>query len=175
MDAHRLMSPRIVVLITSIDSKGNPDVAPYSFVTPVSMDPGMVAVSIAPQRHTMSNIQQTKQFVINIPTSQLVKSIMAAAKTWRPDLDKIKESWLTTSKSKEVKPPRINECVGWLECELEWIKEAGDHNLVVGKVVKVDYDPELMRKDGLLDLEKFNIPLHLGGRVFVVPGAYIEA
>jgi flavin reductase (DIM6/NTAB) family NADH-FMN oxidoreductase RutF len=160
-------------LITSIDKQGNTDVAPYSFVTPVSFDPPTVAIAIAPQRHTMDNINETKEFVINIPTSELARSIMAAAKPWRSNMDKIKESWLTTSSSKKVKSPRINECVAWLECKLEWVKPSGDHNVVVGKVVHTDWKPEI-EKDGMIDLDNYPVAMHLGGKTFILPGATLE-
>ena len=168
-----MLAPRTTVLITTIDKFGNQDVAPYSFVTPVSFDPPTVAVAIAPQRHTMSNIEETKEFVINLPTSELARSIMASAQPWRKNLDKIKESWLTTSESKKVKPPRIRECIAWIECKLEWVKPSGDHNIVVGKVVQVDWKPEL-EKDGMMDLDKYPVAMHLGGKSFVLPGAMLE-
>jgi flavin reductase (DIM6/NTAB) family NADH-FMN oxidoreductase RutF len=173
MEHHRILAPRTTVLISSIDKSGNTDVAPYSFVTPVSFDPPTLAVAIAPQRHTMSNIEETKEFVVNIPTSELAKSIMASAKPWRKDLDKIKESWLSSTPSKKVKPPRIRECVAWLECKLEWIKPSGDHNVVIGKVVHMDWIPEL-EKDGMVDLNKYPVAMHLGGKSFVLPGAMLE-
>lgn len=173
MEAHRLLAPRITVLITSIDKEGNTDVAPYSFVTPVSFDPPTVAIAIAPQRHTMSNIEETKEFVINIPTAELTKSIMATARPWRKGLDKFKESWLTTKPSKKVKPPRVNECIAWIECKLDWVKPNGDHNIVVGKIVQVDLKPDI-EKDGMIDLDKYPLAMHLGGKTFILPGAMLE-
>lgn len=173
MQIHRMLAPRTTVLITTADKAGNTDVAPYSFVTPVSIDPPMVAVAIAPQRHTMNNIMETKQFVVNLPTSELARSIIAASKPWRKGLDKISESWLSTQKSEKVKPPRIAECIAWLECELLWTKDAGDHVIVVGKVVFEDHKPEI-EKDGTIDLEKFPVAMHLGGKEFVLPGAFVD-
>lgn len=173
MEAHRILAPRITVLITTIDKTGIVDVAPYSFVTPVSFDPPTIAIAIAPQRHTMDNIKETKEFVINVPTSELARSIMASAKPYRKDLDKIKESWLSTTESKKVKPPRINECMAWMECTLDWVKPCGDHNLVVGKIVKADWKTDC-EKDGMIDLNKYPLAMHLGGKTFILPGAQID-
>ncbi|MEM2315023.1 MAG: flavin reductase [Candidatus Nezhaarchaeales archaeon] len=38
--------------------------------------------------------------------------------------------------SKEVRPPRIKDCPIQLECKVEFMKEFGDHYIVVGKVVE---------------------------------------
>ena len=88
-------------------------------------------------------------------------------------MDKIKESWLTTTPSKKVKPPRITECVAWIECKLDWVKPSGDHNLVVGKVVEMELKPGA-EKDGMLDLDKYPLAMHLGGKTFILPGATLE-
>ncbi|MGB3114250.1 MAG: flavin reductase, partial [Candidatus Omnitrophota bacterium] len=42
---------------------------------------------------------------------------------------------LTPARSKSVKPFRVKECQSNFECRLEWVKEAGDHYVVVGRVV----------------------------------------
>jgi flavin reductase (DIM6/NTAB) family NADH-FMN oxidoreductase RutF len=173
MEAHRILAPRITVLITTIDKAGVVDVAPYSFITPVSFDPPTIGIAIAPQRHTLDNIEATKEFVINVPTAELARSIIAASKPWRKDLNKLKESWLSTSASKKVKPPRINECVAWMECTLDWIKPSGDHNLVIGKIIQTDWKPEA-EKDGMINLDKYPLAMHLGGKTFILPGATID-
>jgi len=173
MDAHRLLSPRITVLITTADKKGEADVAPYSFVMPVSFDPPMIAVGVAPQRHTMANINETGEFVVNLCTSELTRSVMAAARAWRPGLDKIGESWLSKTPGKKVKAPRIKEAIAWMECKLEWSKLAGDHYIVVGKVVQTDGLSDV-EKDGVVNLEKYPILMHLGGKQFIVPGTIVE-
>ena len=48
-------------------------------------------------------------------------------------------------KSRIVKPFRIGECQTNFECKLEWMKEAGDHYVVVGRVVAADIRDDVHR------------------------------
>jgi flavin reductase (DIM6/NTAB) family NADH-FMN oxidoreductase RutF len=54
-----------------------------------------------------------------------------------------------------------------MECRVEKIIECGDHNLVVGEVLKVGVRKDAI-KDGLLNVELVKPLLHLGGKDFVV-------
>jgi len=54
---------------------------------------------------------------------------------------------LTPVESKVVKPYRVKECQVNLECRLEWYKQAGDHYLVVGRVVAADISDSLYKEE----------------------------
>lgn len=68
---------------------------------------------------------------------------------------------------KRVKPPRIVEAPGHLECELLRMFEVGDHNLITGCVVCASVRPGSV-KEGLLDVESVKPVLHVGGKEFVI-------
>ncbi len=54
---------------------------------------------------------------------------------------------LTPVRSKLVKPFRVEECQVNLECHLEWCKSAGDHHVVVGRIVAADIVDSLYKDD----------------------------
>lgn len=85
---------------------------------PVSINPPLLAVSIAPRRHSYKLIQETKEFVINIPTMKFVKETLFCGRKSGRDVDKFKETKLTPLPAKTVKAPIIKECVAHLECKL---------------------------------------------------------
>ncbi|MEF8781448.1 MAG: flavin reductase, partial [Haloferacaceae archaeon] len=67
----RLVSPRPVGWISTTDGDGIDNVAPYSFVTPVSVDPPVVAFQAAPHpdgtpKDTARNAIDTGEFVYNL-------------------------------------------------------------------------------------------------------------
>lgn len=66
-------------------------------------------------------------------------------------MDKFKETGLTPIPSLEVRPPRIEECFGHLECRVVQSITCGDHTLFVGEVVATSADAEVMEGD-LLDV-----------------------
>jgi flavin reductase (DIM6/NTAB) family NADH-FMN oxidoreductase RutF len=82
-------------------------------------------------------------------------------------VNEIEKAGLTQLDSIKVSPPRIEECLAHLECKVHWIKDSGDHKIVVGEVIHADTAKNIL-KDGLLDVENIKPVLHLGGVNFVV-------
>ncbi|MFH1736890.1 MAG: flavin reductase, partial [Actinomycetota bacterium] len=74
---------------------------------------------------------------------------------------------LTPASSSLVHPPCIAECAAWFECELEWEKDAGDHVIIVGRVVNAEARDEFV-KDGGFDFAVAKPLLHVGGRNFTI-------
>ena len=69
--------------------------------------------------------------------------------------------------SVKVSPPWIKESIAYMECKIDRTLECGDHNLVIGEVLKVGVRENAI-KEGLLDVELTKPILHLGGKNFVV-------
>jgi flavin reductase (DIM6/NTAB) family NADH-FMN oxidoreductase RutF len=89
------------------------------------------------------------------------------SKAFPKGVSEIKEAGLTERKSKYVKVPSIEECAGWIECRLEFEHEAGDHVLVIGRVLHVGCHDEFMKADQF-DVTCAKTVMHIRGRRFVV-------
>ncbi|GAB4311909.1 MAG: flavin reductase family protein [Methanobacteriaceae archaeon] len=165
--AYRILAPRPTIIVTTINSKNEVNAAPFSFTMPVSMDPPLVAFASVPSHDTYRNIDEIPEFVVNIPHETILEKLWITGEKFPYGVNEIEKAGLNQISSEIVAPPKIKECVGHLECKVEWIKEAGDHNLIVGRVVRTDIKPESL-KDGLLNVEKVKPVLHLGGVDFVV-------
>ena len=144
----QILYPRLTVLITTCDGSGKPDVATFSFFMPVSFEPKYVAFAVAPQRLTFANLREVREFVVNVPTIEMLDEVWTCGSVSGREADKFKLTGLTAVPSVKVKPPRIKECPVQLECAVEWMGEFGDHWLVVGKVVaehveRTDFEPIL--------------------------------
>jgi len=164
---YEILSPRCTVLISTQDKEGRPNAAPFSFVAPISSSPPLVLFAAAPKRHTLANVRETGEFVLNIVPEQLIDSLWICSKPFPKGVSEIRESGLTERKSAIVKTPGIEECLGWIECQLEFEREAGDHILVVGKVVNVECKDEFLRQ-GRFDVSRAKPVMHIGGRRFAV-------
>jgi len=170
---YKILAPRPAVLISTIDREGRANAAPFSFVMPVSTSPPLVAAAFAPGRHTLLNIRETKEFVVNIPPRKLLDRLWKCSKSFPRGTSEITESGLKERKSNIVKPVKIEGCIGWFECRLWDEKDVGDHVLVIGEVLGAEVEEGLM-KDGNLDVEKAKPLMHIGGRDFAVPGEVIN-
>lgn len=171
---YKILSPRCTVLVSTTDKQGRPNAAPFSFVTPVSANPPLVLIASAPSRHTLSNIRETGEFVLNIVPESILDKMWICSRAFPKGVSEIKEAGLTERKSECVKAPSIEECAGWIECRLEVEHEAGDHILVIGRVLYVGCHDELMKADQF-DITSAKTVMHIRGRRFVVAERVVTA
>ncbi|MEM2533860.1 MAG: flavin reductase family protein [Candidatus Nezhaarchaeales archaeon] len=173
----RLLYPCQVVFITCY-ANGRSNVMTSSAL-PVSFKPPLLAVSIAPTRYSYHLIRMGREFVVNIPSASLMEKALLCGMTSGRGMDKFKELALTPAKARLVAAPIIQECIAHLECRLVKEVEAGDHVLFIGEVLTAYAEADLVSEDddGILvwNLEKANLLLHVGGRVFTVPGKPVKA
>lgn len=171
---YEILSPRCTVLISTMDKEGKANAAPFSFVTPVSANPPLLLYASAPQRHTLANTRETGDFVLNIVPEWLLDKLWICSKAFPKGVSEIKQAGLTERKSKKVKAPSIEECAGWIECIFEFEKEAGDHILVVGRVVHAECKDEFMTK-GEFEVSKAKPVMHIRGRRFIAAERMVQA
>jgi len=164
---YEVLSPRCTVLISTADKEGKANAAPFSFVTPVSAAPPLVLFAAAPGRHTLANVREMGEFVLNVVPETLLDRLWTCSKAFPKGVSEIQEAGLTERKSIEVRAPSIEECAAWLECRLEFEREVGDHIIVVGRVLRAECREEFM-KQGEFDIARVRPVMHVRGRRFVV-------
>jgi len=142
-----------VVMATCCDKDGNVNIITLGMYMPISIKPPLVCIGVAPQRYSHKLIEETAEFVINSPSISLEKEMHYCGTESGRRVDKFKETGLTPIPSLKVKPPRIKECFGHLECKVVKRHACGDHTLFVGEVVATSADEKVM-KGGVLDVLK---------------------
>jgi len=163
--SYRLLHPRLTVLVSCVDKAGKANVITLAWSMPVSINPPIVAISIAPKRYSHQLIEETKEFVINIPTMDIVQETLFCGRRSGRSYDKFKETRLTTLPAKLVKPPIIKECVAHLECKLEEQITVGDHTLFIGRVLTAYTNKGIF--DEKFDVKQVKTVYHMGGDDFV--------
>lgn len=171
---YKVLNPRPVVLISTVNLKGVSNAAPFSFVMPVSCDPPLIAFASSPSHHTVKNILKTKDFVVNIPGHGILKELWVCAGNFPAGVSEIKKANLTEEKSTEVKSPRIKECFAHFECKLFRRYMAGDHLLIVGRVLQADVRNDYY-SGGKYLITQANPLMHIGGKEFGLLGKVIKA
>jgi flavin reductase (DIM6/NTAB) family NADH-FMN oxidoreductase RutF len=160
--------PRPVAWVVSMDREGKVNAAPYSFFNAFSDNPVVVGIGCGQRppgavKDTLSNIEATGQFVVNLVSAANAEQMNITAIDFPHGVSEIEEAGLTTAPSAVVKVPRIAESPVALECEVFQFVPAGKHTIVMGKVVA-----EYVRDDCILDASKFYIDtpkLELVGRM----------
>ncbi len=91
--------------------------------------------------------------MVNIATEDIAEAINICAGSYGPEINELEEAGLTTLPSRVVKPPRVAESPGALECRLQRFVELGSHNLVIGQVVMFHLREDLFL-DGTVDVKR---------------------
>ncbi|MGA1793382.1 MAG: flavin reductase family protein [Thermoplasmatota archaeon] len=159
-DYLKATGPLPLVLVSTL-YKETKNVAPYAWMMPISIDPPILGVAIRKIRDTFKNIMETGEFVVSVPGPELKEKIIKTAASLPRDKSEFDHAGLTPKKSKVVAPPGVAECLTQIECRLEWAKEAGDHHVVVGRVVNVSINKELEEKG--IDANFPDAIMHIGG------------
>ena len=137
--------PGQVVLVTSVDRDGRPNVATKSWITMVAFGPPPVLVFGCNMHHaTAQNIRATGELVVNVPGDDLAQACWAIGTDPVPaGTDRFAAHGLTPIESTRVRPPRIAECRAHLECELHSMREWGSEVAVFGRIVAASLDEAL--------------------------------
>jgi flavin reductase (DIM6/NTAB) family NADH-FMN oxidoreductase RutF len=69
-------------------------------------------------------------------------------------MDKFSETNLTPEPAEKVKPSLIHECLVNMECILKQKIPFGVHHLIIGEVVSVHVDQDILNEDGRIDFTK---------------------
>lgn len=132
----------------------------------VCTKPSMTYISVRPERYSYEMIKNSGEFVINLATKDIVKSLDFCGVRSGRDLDKFKETGLTATKSEVVSCPSVLECPVNIECKVRDIVPLGSHHMFLAEVVSVSVNNKLMDKDGKIHLDKANLLAYAHGEYF---------
>jgi flavin reductase (DIM6/NTAB) family NADH-FMN oxidoreductase RutF len=141
-------------LATSIDDSGKPNICTLAASGILSGNPPHVSISIRPSRYSHTLITKTREYVINIPTADIVKQTDYCGIVSGRVVDKFKVTKLTPIEAKAVRPPVIEQCPISLECKVKDIIKLGSHDVFVGEVVNVNVDENVTNQSGSIDYKK---------------------
>jgi flavin reductase (DIM6/NTAB) family NADH-FMN oxidoreductase RutF len=84
--ASTVFAPQLVGPVTTIDRANRPNVATFAWIMSTSHDPELLAVSVSRQRYTYECL--TDEFVVNLPTKELLEQVWAVGTRSGRNLDK---------------------------------------------------------------------------------------
>lgn len=176
--------PMPVTVITTINSEGIVNAAPYSCIMPILRPLDLITIASALPRHTLHNIRQTGEFVINVIGRPRFEEAMHTAKNYPQGINELDEIGLETGDSLRVKPPRMKDAIGWIEAVLEEEILRERYSLIIGKVVCAEINDafmegeELTEQPAIMQLPAFRTVSSDNicsaeeiGRIFLPPGS----
>jgi len=128
--------PEQIVFAVSWDEKNNrSNIITLGWVMPTSHNPPLIAISIGNTRYSFKTISETNEFVISFPTEKMAREVLYCGTRSGKDVDKFKETGLTSLPSKYIKPPLIKECLVNMECKVVNKVVTGDHTIFIGEIL----------------------------------------
>ena len=145
--------PMPVLMVATYDENGVVDVMNAAWGTMQERD--HVALNLTESHKTVKNIKVRKAFTVSIADAKhVVEADYFGVVSGNGNPDKFAKSGLTASKSEHVDAPVINEFPICLECEFVEYQNNEYGVGVIGKVVNVIADEEVLRADGKVDISK---------------------
>lgn len=183
-----VIGPRPICFASTVDSEGNVNLSPFSFFNLFSSNPPIVVFSPARRvrdnttKHTLQNVLEVPEVVINIVTYDMVQQTSLASCEYPKGVDEFKKAGFTPEPATRVKPPMVKESKARLECKVTEVKSLGEEGgagqLVICEVLCLHLDDSLLTANNKIDQTRLELVARLGGdwycrvskeNLFIVP------
>ncbi len=167
------IAPRPICFASTIDAEGNINLSPFSFFNLFSTNPPMCIFSPARRvrdnttKHTLENVLQVKECVINIVNYAMVQQTSLASTEYAKGVNEFEKAGFTMLESQVVKPPRVAEAPVQMECVVKEVIPLGElhgaGNLVLAEIKLIHIKEEILDEEGKIDQAKIDLVARLGG------------
>jgi flavin reductase (DIM6/NTAB) family NADH-FMN oxidoreductase RutF len=153
-----LIVPRPIALVTTVNSNGVVNAAPFSMFAMLGEDPPLVMISInrledGALKDTAANILQSGEFVVHMADEAIAEQMHDCGKSLPPEQSELDMVGLDATASVSVRPPRIVQAPIAFECQL-WEKiETESRFIFLGKIL------HLHAREGLIDTQLWRVNL----------------
>ena len=172
--------PRPIAFVSTVDTHGVPNVAPYSFFTAASANPPVLCFcpsirepknGLDAHKDTLANVRETGEFVVNIVSEDFADKMNAAAAQVLPGVDEFELAGLTATPSELVRAPGVGESRVRMECKLMQIVQLSEElmggSLVIGRVVRFHIADEILGESMHIDPDKLSAVGRMAGSSYV--------
>ncbi|HEY6062025.1 MAG TPA: flavin reductase family protein, partial [Chitinophagaceae bacterium] len=168
-----VVAPRPICFASTIDKAGHVNLSPFSFFNLFSSNPPVIVFSPARRvrnnttKHTLQNVLEVPEVVVNIVTYDMVQQTSLASCEFPMGVNEFIKAGFTEIPATVVKPPMVQESKVQLECKVIEVKplgtEGGAGNLVICEVLVMHIDDSLLDANKKMDQRKIHHVARLGG------------
>lgn len=168
-----VIAPRPICFASTIDKQGVVNLSPFSFFNIFSSNPPIVIFSPSRRvrdnttKHTLQNVLEVPEVVINIVTYDMVQQTSLASCEFPKGEDEFLKAGFTKETATMVKPPMVKEAKAKLECKVLEVKSLGEEGgagqLVICEVICLHIDDSVLTSDKKIEQEKLHLVARLGG------------
>lgn len=161
-----------IALIVTVRRGSEKDAMAAAWHSPVSFDPPLYGVAIAPKRYTFEMISKVREFGINFVPFEMAKLVAKVGGCSGRDVDKFPRFGIQEVDSIETSAPIIKESYAAYECRLYSSNTYGDHEWFVGEVVATHTDSVAFDDKGVIDVDEAVPTPYLGNDYYLKVTAF---
>ncbi|HEY8400433.1 MAG TPA: flavin reductase family protein [Cytophagaceae bacterium] len=166
------VGPRPIAFASTIDKNGNVNLSPFSFFNVFSSNPPVLIFSPARRvrdnttKHTLENVKEVPEVVINIVNYSMVQQTSLASTEYDKGVNEFIKAGFTEAPSTSIKPPRVKEAPVSFECDVIQVIELGQSggagNLILCKIKLAHAKEEIFDTGLKIDPNKIDLVARMG-------------
>jgi flavin reductase (DIM6/NTAB) family NADH-FMN oxidoreductase RutF len=167
--------PRPIAWVSTISSEGRTNLAPFSFFQGITANPPTlmfvpVNTRTGEKKDTLKNIEQTREFVVNVVSYKLAEKMNATAALLPYGESEFEAFGIAVAPSSRVRPPRVAAAPASFECTLHSIVRIGEGplagNVVFGSIHLVHINDDVLGSDGRPDPARLDLVGRMSGEIY---------
>lgn len=179
--------PRPIAWISSKDIHGNHNLSPFSYFNIVSEEPPMVMFATTGThqdggaKDTLKNVEETKEFTVNLVSYNSKDAMNITAIGFSRGINEFDMAEVAHLPGELIQTHRVKESPVSLECVYrQSIQLPTPHKtnlinrMVLGEVVGIHLDPNVITQDQRIDTNKLNLIARLGYNNYAKIRAHFE-
>jgi flavin reductase (DIM6/NTAB) family NADH-FMN oxidoreductase RutF len=162
-----MLSPVPPVLVSCSDGERD-NLITVGWTGIICTEPAKTYISLRPERFSYEIISKSREFIINLPSSHIIRSIDFCGVRSGRKLDKFKECRLTKEKATKVACPAVAESPISIECRVTDIVKLGTHDMFMADIIAVNVDERYIDEKGKLRIEQCSLAAYAHGSYFAL-------
>ncbi len=167
LKAGALTAPLPPVLVTVGDME-KANVLTVAWTGILATIPPKTYISVRPSRHSHAILTESGEFVINLPTVDMVRTVDYVGIYTGAKVDKLAVTGLKLAESEQVKTPTLADCPVALECRVCEVMHMGTHDVFVADILGVSCDESILDADGKMHFERANLLAYAHGEYYAL-------
>ncbi|WP_315372121.1 flavin reductase family protein [Paenibacillus xylanexedens] len=165
--------PGMVAVVTS-RHEGVQNVMASGWHTYIGSSPGVYGISLHKETYSYELIEKSGVFGVHFLPGHRSEWIQAAGTFSGRDTDKFTRFGIPYEEGIKVSVPILTDAYFAYECKVMEITTYGDHEWIAGEVLQRYQDQKYFLENGMVDLEKLQIPMYTGRSAYRIMDARTE-
>lgn len=155
--------PVPAVMVSLRDKAGKSNIITIAWTGTICSDPPMAYISVRKNRASYPMLVESGEFVINLPSEELVRALDYCGVRSLDQVDKWKEMNLHEGQASVVTAPTIEEAPVSIECKVTQVLPLGTHDMFLAEVVAVDVDDRYIDEKGAFHMDQVGLVAYSHG------------